>query len=386
MPPPVPILYSHASSLVGGANKVLLRVMEGLDRSRFRPLAVIPEHGPMEQELRQVGVPFFILDLRATHQNRLQQAQALLRLALRGLRTRPQLVHANETLYRLTALGILGAKRVCHVHHPGSSEAGLKWLFRRVPDLVVTPSLFVRDEVLRCAAQCGIRVRAEAVWNPIDTSWFRPAEDVAALRESLGLAPQERHVLIMGALAPHKGHRCFLKAARTVLEQFPETQFHIVGGEMGRDGAYTASLEQLAAELQIACRVKFWGFTDDRQARDLIAASDVFVLPTTEEGFGLVLAESQACGVPVVTSKIRPLDEVVDAERTGYLLSADDDEAFAERTIRLLSNESLRQELGEAGRDWVEERFSRDAHVARLAALYEELLESPAEQKRGVAS
>lgn len=371
---PVTILYSHASSLVGGGNKVLLRIIEGLDRRRFEPFSVIPDAGPMEDELRQRSVPCFVLDLRATGQTMPRQALSIAQLALRSLRLRPQLIHANETLYRSTSLGMPGAKRICHIHHPGSTAKGLRWLFRRIPDLVVTPSEFVKQEVLSCAAECGISIRVEAVHNPIDVDWFRPPPDRGALLTRLDLDPGERHVSILGALAPHKGHGCFLRMARRIVEEIPETRFHIVGGDMGRDGSHRRRLEQLAEELDIAGRVQFWGYVDDHVARDILAASDLFVLPTTEEGFGLVVAEAQACQVPVLTSAIRPLDEVVDDGRTGYLIEPGDDFAFARRAVELLRSESARRAMGAAGRAWVDEHFSLESYVGRLMALYDELL------------
>jgi glycosyltransferase involved in cell wall biosynthesis len=162
--------------------------------------------------------------------------------------------------------------------------------------------------------------------------------------------------------------------AQLVLARHPQTTFHIVGGAMGRGGSYTESLKALAVELGIAARVRFWGYLADDAARDILASSDLFVLPSSEEGFGLVLAESQACGVPVLATAMRPLDEVIDDGQTGFLLPQDDHVAFADKATELLADASLRHSLAIAGRRWVESRFSCRAHVSRMSALYEEVL------------
>jgi glycosyltransferase involved in cell wall biosynthesis len=101
-------------------------------------------------------------------------------------------------------------------------------------------------------------------------------------------------VNITAALTPHKGHVCFLRMARQVLNHIPGTTFHIVGSVQSGEAGYAEQLHGLAADLGIANRVTFWGFLSDPMARDLLRASDVFVLPTREEGFGLSVAEAQA--------------------------------------------------------------------------------------------
>jgi glycosyltransferase involved in cell wall biosynthesis len=182
-------------------------------------------------------------------------------------------------------------------------------------------------------------------------------------------------VSILAALAPHKGHICFLRMARQVLDALPRTTFHIVGSSTSGDKEHAAELRRLAAELGIAERVRFWGFVPDEAARNILCASDLFVLPTREEGFGLSVAEAQACQVPVLASAIQPLDEVVDDGRSGYLIPPDDWGQFARRAVELLQAENVRREMGASGRRWVHNRFGRQAYVGRMMDLYEEVAE-----------
>src|SRR5438105_1145819 len=88
-------LYLHNSSRIGGGNKVLLSLFKGLDRSRFRPISIIPEPGPIEAELLRVDVPYQILDLRPGR-SRPSMAMAATRLSLFCLRNGIRLVHAND--------------------------------------------------------------------------------------------------------------------------------------------------------------------------------------------------------------------------------------------------------------------------------------------------
>ena len=369
------VLYTLTSAAIGGGTKVLLTLQAALDRDRFQPLTVIPEAGPVEGEFRRLGLPYFTLPLMPGLGGRARSALTVARLALKCWTQRVRILHANDPLtYRLASLSaaLAGVPRVCHVHHPGQTRASLAWSFRRPPHLIITPSLFMKREVESCL-EGNARPRVEAVWNAVDTDWFRPAADAAALRARLGLAPEGKHVSVLAEVAPHKGHVCFLKAARQVRDRFPDTTFHVVGAAHKHNQDYAESLRRLAGELGIAESVRFWGFVSDEAARDLLALSDLFILPTREEGFTLTAAEAQACEVPVLTSAMPPLDEVVDDGSTGYLLDPEDPGAFAARAVELLGASPARRAMGRAGRAWVVGRFSLAAHVNKIMSLYEEL-------------
>ncbi len=369
MSAPTPILYAHPSSQVGGANKVLLTLLDRLDRSRFAPTSVIPVRGPIEDDLARLNVPYVVHDLRS-NRFRFWTVPSLLRFRAAHWLLHPAIIHANEPVYRMASVCGGSSLRVCHLQHPDMSGDDLKWLFTRRPDVVVTASAFVKEYIEAALGTAPVSVDIKVIPNPIDVDWFRPETDRAGVRRRLGFDANKFHLVIIGALSPHKGHAVFLRMAKTLLRQHPHCQFHIVGGDLGRDGTHRRSLEALVMDLDIARHVKFWGFLPDADVRDVLAASDLFVLPTTEEGFCLVVAEAQACEVPVIASAIRPLDEVVDDGRTGVLVEPTDHVKWAEVAGRLLSNSEERVAMGTAGRSWVIQRFSATAHVKAMQDLY----------------
>lgn len=370
--PPVRILYTHTASLIGGGNRVMLSLLSALDRSKFEPISVLPEHGPMEDELRRLEVPYFVLDLRPRSRTAAEAARVVGVLAARALRARIGIVHANDPLTYRAASAVLryaAIKRVCHVHHPDQNAESMRWSFKVPPHLVLTPSGYVQRLVREWV---GTRDASaiHQVGNPIDVDRFTPAQDIEALRRALNLDPHARHVSILAALTPHKGHVCFLQMARLVLETLPGTVFHIVGSAKTGDKSHAERLPALASELGISHAVRFWGFVPDRIAEDLLRASDLFVLPTKEEGFGLSIAEAQACAVPVLTSSISPLDEVVDNGRSGWLIEPNDHEEFARLAIDLLGSDELRHRFGAAGRAFIVDRYRSDVFARRVMDLY----------------
>jgi glycosyltransferase involved in cell wall biosynthesis len=181
-----------------------------------------------------------------------------------------------------------------------------------------------------------------------------------------------RHViLICGHLSHVKGYPTFLRAAAQIAAALPGCAFVALGGETIQKG-FRAELERLAGELGIAPLVHFLGFQDDVPA--IVKAADVMALPSRDEGLPLAVLEAMACGRPVVSTPVGGVPEAVIDGETGLLVRPDDSEALAGAVLRILRDNDLASRLGAAARHRVEDGFSLDRFVVRVAALYEELL------------
>lgn len=376
--PEINVLYTHTSSFLGGGNKVLLSLFEGMSRKRYKPFSIVPERGPLQSELSSLGVPHKVINFSLHKLIRVRQCINLVALWTTIRTRRISLIHANDpNTYRFASIAshLTGAKLICHAHHPGGSREGFAWAFKRPPHCVITPSKYMAGQVgSLCCESSDLTV--VPIYNPIDIEWFSPAPDVPELRNRYGLSLTDRHVSIVGEITEHKGHYVFLKMAKIITETMPQCMFHIIGGSRTGDSNYAESLKRMAADLGISDRVHFWGFVEKRAARDVMQASDLFALPTTREGFGLVVAEAQACGVPVLSSAIQPLDEVVAEGETGFLLPPDSPEQFAASAIELLQNEGMRRAMCQSARDWVVSRFSAAGFCNSIADLYDSLLDN----------
>jgi glycosyltransferase involved in cell wall biosynthesis len=236
----------------------------------------------------------------------------------------------------------------------------------------MVPSRFVMEGVCKWLGNEDTSF-VQQVGNPVDVEQFSPASDVDSLRSMLKIDRLGPHVSIVAALAPHKGHDCFLKMAGIVLQKFSNATFHVVGSANAGSESHSEHLHQLVRELGIEKAVRFWGFVADDVVQNLLRASDLFVLPTQLEGFGLSIAEAQACGVPVLTSSIGPLNEVVCDGRTGWLIPPQDYEQYAMRALELLSSDELRRRFAYAGRRFIVEHYSHKAFANRVMRLYETL-------------
>jgi glycosyltransferase involved in cell wall biosynthesis len=372
------VVYVHNSSQIGGGNKVLLGLIDHIDRGRFEPQSVLPDRGPMERELARRGVPHHVVpSARAlTSTSWLPAVSYALALARVLLPAPPALLHANGVLsYRYASVVArwTAIRRLCHIHHPGEVR-GAEWALRVRPHLVVTPSHAMQEEVARHLATLPNPPEVIQVTNSVDTAAFAPVGDRARARQDLGLDRFSFVACIVGSVTEHKGHRLFLEMARRILQKHPAAGFLVVGEDVENGGRYRHEMERYAASLGIEKSVVFYGFVADEKARMLMSTSDVFVLPTREEGFGLVLAEAQACGVPVVSTRIGPTRQVVADGETGVLVPVDDVSSLTEAVMSLLADPDLRKTMGERGRERARRLFSHERFAREMEELYESQL------------
>ncbi len=211
----------------------------------------------------------------------------------------------------------------------------------------------------------------EVLYYPLpEHSFSEPSDgDVAALRQSLGIPRQAPVVGWVGRFFPVKGVRHLIDGFAALLAREPRAWLVLVG-----QGPEESALRAQCARLGIAHRVVFAGF--QRETQRYVRMFDVSVVPSLEEGFGLVALEALALGVPVVASRLGGLPDVVSDERSGVLVEPANAQAIAQAVARLLGDPALRRRMGAVGRAECR-RYSLDGYVDRLTTLYRELARRP---------
>jgi len=179
-------------------------------------------------------------------------------------------------------------------------------------------------------------------------------------------------VVSVSRLFRWKGHFELLSALALVKQKHPDVRLAIVGSDYPADSGTTRMLKAHADELGVGENVIFTGQRSDIAA--LLAACDVFSLPSFEEPFGLVFAEAMAMKRPVVALTNGGTPEVVEHGKCGLLSPPGDIEALAANLLRLLDDPALRKQFGEHGRSRVEQYFTPQRMASDFAALYARLL------------
>ena len=137
------------------------------------------------------------------------------------------------------------------------------------------------------------------------------------------------------------------------------------------DGPERAGLEALAAELALSDRINFTGAVGQDELPRLYAAADAFCLPTLAEGLGVVLMEAMAAELPVVSTRVMGVPEVVDDGACGLLVAPGRPDGLADALERLAASPELRRDMGRRGRRRVEKEFDLERAAARLEELLE---------------
>jgi colanic acid/amylovoran biosynthesis glycosyltransferase len=199
----------------------------------------------------------------------------------------------------------------------------------------------------------------------IDTEALRPATAPAA----------RKSIVHVARLVEKKGTRYLIEAFTRVAKNDPEVELLIIG-----DGPLGRSLEALARLQGPGDRIRFLGTQANAVVFDRLSKAAVFCLPSVTarsgdlEGLPISILEAAAMAVPVVATLHSGIPEAVSDGESGYLVPERDVGALAERLAHLLANDGLRQEMGQAARRIVEERFDLQRQTAALEDLYESLL------------
>jgi len=196
----------------------------------------------------------------------------------------------------------------------------------------------------------------------------------AALKNSLGLAPQDRVIGFIGRLVCEKGIEELLLALAQVRERFPDVKLLLIGGRPSseRDRKAGRRIARIIRENALENSVKLVGFR--RDIPELLALMDLFVLPSHREGMPRSLLEAMSAGLPVVASDIRGCrEEVVDGQ-TGLLVPPGDVPALARAIQRLLSESELARKMGQAGRERARRLFDDRVVLERQLSVYRRLL------------
>lgn len=375
---PVRALWLIDSLTAGGAEAIVPPLVRAADpRTLELSVCALKTLGgnPYERTLVASGTP--VVNLEARH---LRDGRAFRRLLALLRRERFDLVHAHLTYAAIW--GALAARRVgvplvatLHTLPCGGrvwSRERLRqrlmcWLLRLAGARVVA----VSEAVRRAYAEAGLLPARslEVLPNGIDAAAFElgpVARDTA--RAELGLPAGARAITTVAVLRWGKGLDVLLRAAALLAKGQPELTLLIAG-----DGALRPALERLARDLAIADQVRWLGFR--RDVPQVLAASDLFVLPSLFDAFPGALLEAMAAALPIVASAVGGVPEILGHPPCGRLVAPGDPVALAQALAALLDAPAAeRTALGEAARARLRQEFALEAWRDRLLALYRSLL------------
>jgi glycosyltransferase involved in cell wall biosynthesis len=378
----VKILYVSAAAERGGLEVVLLTTLRCLDRTRFTPLVVLLDDGPLVRELEDAGATVKVVRSgRVRNLWRGAQAVATISRLIEG--TGVNLVHtysAKAHLYGGIAAARLGIPTLYHLHGVPRPSLGRDGVISLLSVLIPARMTIACSGYV--AAEFGRSWRSSrivaVVHNGVPVQDPVIPDDSAPVREEFGVPISAPLVVMVSRLQRWKGVHVFLEAAASVARQMPEAHFMVVGGALfALDQDYAAGLHDRVDRLGLAGRVRLVGHRSD--VAGFFAAADVVVHASIEpDPFPMVLLEAMAAGKPVIASGLGGPRESVENGVTGLLVPPNNPEHLARAILTLLNDPERMIRMGKAGATRVRERFSAERMVRQLEALYEGMVGPPA--------
>jgi glycosyltransferase involved in cell wall biosynthesis len=210
--------------------------------------------------------------------------------------------------------------------------------------------------------------KIEVISSGVELDALRPTQRLINGMKNEFLEGEKIYLVgMVGRLEPVKGPVYFIEAAKLVLRKKKNVKFYVVG-----EGSLRGALEKEVREAGIEERFIFTGWKEDVSA--ILFTLDLLVLPSLNEAVGRSALEAQAAGVPVVATRVGGVSEVIKDGVTGVLVEPKSAPALASAILSLLNDEAKRISMGEAGRGWVDERFSDRTMADKFKQLYSDLM------------
>lgn len=260
-------------------------------------------------------------------------------------------------LARLTLRQAPPMVRTRHISAPLPTNPLSTWIYRSASAQLVTTGESLRRQLIDQAGVAPERVTS--VPTGLDLERFTPGDRLRA-RQELSLEQGAFYVAIVATLRSWKGHADLVDAIARV----PRAHLLIVGDGPGRD-----NLHRQVAQKQLEARVLFAGHRED--VVPWMQAADVIALPSfANEGVPQALMQAMACGIPVITTVVGAIGEIVQDQRQGLIVPPRDVSALAQAIERLEGSRALRDQLGQAGLAQARERFSSERMLEGMEAVY----------------
>lgn len=373
------ILYVIGSLDRGGAETYLSRLTPELVRQGWK-VAIYCLSGPgsLAPQLVAAGVEVVSREAGSATSPRIVRAARLAmsmgRLLAWMLRRKPDIVH-----FFLPAAYLLGAPMAIAAHRPilvmsrrslnryqlrHPAAARMERLLHRRMTAVLANSARVKAELL--AEGCD-PARLRLIHNGVPLAPAAPPRNEA--RAVLDVTSSTFLMVVVANLIPYKGHADLIEALATIKDELPEPWQLLC---VGRDDGIGADLVGLAESRGLARNIRFLG--PKAGVAPILAAADLGLLTSHEEGFSNAVLEYMVASLPVVATDVGGNNEAVLDGVTGRLVPARDAKALAAAILDVARNRERARSMGEAGRQRLETTFSLEKSVAAHAALYQELL------------
>lgn len=376
------ILYLHAGAEMYGADKILLELVTGLDKSKFHPIVVLPNDGILKDKLIENGIETYVVHypiLRRKYFNLkgiinyglsyFGKSNEIVKL-LKNKKI--DIIHANTTavLEGIYLKKKLKCKLIWHVHEiilkPAIINKTISYLIGRYADKCVAVSKAVKKHLID--SKFVDEDKVEVIYNGVDTERFNPNVENKYLYKEWNIPDEAIKVGMIGCVNAWKGQNDFLDAAEGLLKKYSNLYIFIVGSAFAGEEWRVDELKKKIADSQNKDRIIFSEFRTDTP--EIHSFFDILVLPSTNpDPLPTVVLEAMGCGTPVVGYNHGGVTEMVINGETGLLAEVKNSKDLGRKIQQAL--ESDYKLMGQKARDRAVKNFSEYSFINNFSKVYD---------------
>lgn len=378
------LFVSHSAELYG-AERMLLQIIEKIDKTKFNPYLILPAQGPFEREAKRLNIPTGLIPFKwwVTEKSKVWKQpfswiwniRSVLGIVKTIHQRRISLVFSNSSVVSCGALAARWVKipHIWSIHEILRGKESLvsfmlgnrtlvRWISR------LSTRIIVNSSATRRAFDQDRKVRL--IYSGLDTE-HQGFPSNRELRKTLDLDEQDVVLGVVGKIYRGKGQKEVILALDKMHRDHPRLRLLIVG-EI-KDRAYYRELSKIVNERNLGEHVRFTGYRED--VLNLLRLMDMLIVASGLDSFGLVALEAMAVGTPVLAVAKGGLPEIITHGRNGFLLKSSEPEKIAEGVEDILQNPSEMAEIREQGQLTVKEKFTPERQIRKIEGVIEECFE-----------
>ena len=380
------ILFIHQSAELYGSDKTLLLLLKHIDKTRFYPIVVLPNEGPLKSELDKENIKVVIAPVLKVYRKMFTPKNLLKFITdiKKGVDALDILNkhHHFDIVYSNTLavlLGIIYAKKrkikhLWHVHeiivHPKVIASIFPKILMRYSNLVICNSNATQNNLTVRIPE--LKLKTKVIYNGVELNSENKA---VAQKTDFGFNETDIIITLVGRISRLKGHKLLLDVFTNHLIKNENIKLLFVGSPVEGQEQYLDEIQNSINRNKLQTKVKTLPFLNDLNG--IWSITDIAIMPSTEaESFGLVAVEAMLAKKPVVGSNLGGLSEIVINNETGLLFDPNSKEALLEALFKLIESPSLRSEFGEKGYERAIKEFSITKHVQQFEAVLENFQEN----------
>lgn len=355
----------------------MLDIIKGI-KEKYKISVVVPEKGRLIEELKKMGITFYIVPMGSYSQGKKTIKDMIVylyfmvflifRFSILISTIRPDLIYINGARAFIPMTFVASFSKIpviWHIHVLFQDKL-TRFLFNLLGKFKVVKKIICVSRIARNQFPLLLK-KSVVIYNGVDIKKYFPSRSLAEdIKKEFSLKEKEKLVGVVGALVAEKGHEEFIKAAKIVTSDFSDARFLIVGDVNSDEKSYIWKLRNLVKKLSLQDKVIFTGFR--RDIPEIMNALTINCVTSIAsfEACPMVILESMACGTPIVGSRLGGTEELIEDGKNGFLYEPRNIKELAEKILFLLKNSEKYSRISRYARKTVEERFNREIFVRKI--------------------